>query len=60
VGKREIRPLIWFGRPLIVFLAGWFQVYDVTKFLEDHPGGEDVLLHASGSKLSFDFLSSAC
>jgi len=29
-------------------LSGWFQVYDVTKFLEDHPGGEDVLLHASG------------
>uniref|UniRef100_A0A0A8XZQ3 Cytochrome b5 heme-binding domain-containing protein n=1 Tax=Arundo donax TaxID=35708 RepID=A0A0A8XZQ3_ARUDO len=25
------------------------KVYDVTKFLEDHPGGEDVLLHASGS-----------
>jgi len=29
-------------------LSGWFQVYDVTKFMEDHPGGEDVLLHASG------------
>ncbi|GJM87729.1 hypothetical protein PR202_ga03714 [Eleusine coracana subsp. coracana] len=25
------------------------SVYDVTKFLEDHPGGEDVLLHASAS-----------
>ncbi|KAI4970603.1 cytochrome b5-like [Hordeum vulgare subsp. vulgare] len=25
------------------------KVYDVTKFLEDHPGGEDVLLHASAS-----------
>jgi hypothetical protein len=23
-------------------------LYDVTKFLEDHPGGEDVLLHVSG------------
>ncbi|CAM0881070.1 unnamed protein product [Alopecurus aequalis] len=23
------------------------KVYDVTKFLEDHPGGEDVLLHVS-------------
>ncbi|KAF3330879.1 Cytochrome B5 isoform D [Carex littledalei] len=23
------------------------KVYDVTKFLDDHPGGEDVLLHAS-------------
>ncbi|XP_078149766.1 uncharacterized protein LOC144545081 [Carex rostrata] len=25
------------------------KVYDVTKFLDDHPGGEDVLLHASAS-----------
>ena len=48
-------------------LSGWFQVYDVTKFLEDHPGGEDVLLHASGRLrlcslapcLCFSFLLSA-
>ncbi|XP_010277835.1 PREDICTED: cytochrome b5-like [Nelumbo nucifera] len=25
------------------------KVYDVTKFLEDHPGGEDVLLEASAN-----------
>ncbi|KAK1287495.1 hypothetical protein QJS10_CPB19g00770 [Acorus calamus] len=25
------------------------KVYDVTKFLEDHPGGEDVLIHASAN-----------
>jgi hypothetical protein len=24
------------------------QVYDVTKFLEHHPGGDDVLLSATG------------
>lgn len=54
--KREIWPLIRFGRLLIILLDGWFQVYDVTKFLEDHPGGEDVLLHASGSKLSLSSL----
>jgi hypothetical protein len=24
------------------------QVYDVTKFLEHHPGGDDVLISASG------------
>lgn len=24
------------------------QVYDVTKFLEDHPGGDEVLLSATG------------
>ncbi|KAF5799482.1 putative cytochrome b5-like heme/steroid binding domain, cytochrome b5, heme-binding protein [Helianthus annuus] len=23
-------------------------VYDVTKFLEDHPGGDDILLSATG------------
>lgn len=26
------------------------QVYDVTKFLEDHPGGDEVLLSATGMK----------
>jgi cytochrome b involved in lipid metabolism len=25
------------------------QVYDVTKYLDDHPGGHDVLLDASGA-----------
>ncbi|XP_063625367.1 cytochrome b5-like isoform X2 [Cydia splendana] len=25
------------------------DVYDVTKFLEEHPGGEDTLLDAAGS-----------
>ncbi|KAJ1686105.1 hypothetical protein LUZ63_017495 [Rhynchospora breviuscula] len=25
------------------------KVYDVTKFLDDHPGGEEVLLQASAS-----------
>jgi len=24
------------------------QVYNVTKFLEDHPGGDDVLLSSTG------------
>ena len=25
------------------------QVYDVTKYLDDHPGGEDVLLAVTGT-----------
>lgn len=33
---------------LLLFLIVVMQVYDVTTFLEDHPGGEDVLLDASG------------
>ena len=28
------------------------QVYDVTKFLEDHPGGDEVLLSATGTNFS--------
>ena len=27
----------------------WWQVYDVTKFLDDHPGGDEVLLSATGA-----------
>ncbi|KAF5599527.1 NADH cytb-reductase [Fusarium pseudoanthophilum] len=31
------------------------QVYDVTKYLADHPGGADVLTEASGTDASEDF-----
>ncbi|KAF8388400.1 hypothetical protein HHK36_027068 [Tetracentron sinense] len=31
------------------------QVYDVTKFLEDHPGGDEVLLQATGKDATDDF-----
>lgn len=31
------------------------QVYDVTKFLEDHPGGDDVLISATGKDATDDF-----
>lgn len=27
------------------------QVYDVSKFLEDHPGGDEVLLSSTGTSL---------
>ncbi|XP_058093638.1 cytochrome b5-like isoform X2 [Magnolia sinica] len=30
-------------------------VYDVTKFLEDHPGGDEVLLSATGKDATDDF-----
>ncbi|CAN6449289.1 unnamed protein product [Victoria cruziana] len=31
------------------------KVYDVTKFLDDHPGGGDVLLSATGKDATDDF-----
>eukprot|EP00246_Nothoceros_aenigmaticus_P012981 TRINITY_DN4245_c0_g1_i2.p1 TRINITY_DN4245_c0_g1~~TRINITY_DN4245_c0_g1_i2.p1 ORF type:complete len:140 (-),score=24.46 TRINITY_DN4245_c0_g1_i2:1075-1494(-) len=31
------------------------KVYDVTKFLEEHPGGDDVLLSATGKDATDDF-----
>ncbi|GAU28050.1 hypothetical protein TSUD_265080 [Trifolium subterraneum] len=31
------------------------KVYDVTKFLEDHPGGDDVLISSTGKDASNDF-----
>lgn len=39
----------------------WFviggKVYDVTNFLEEHPGGEEVLIEASGGDATQDFES---
>jgi cytochrome b involved in lipid metabolism len=29
-------------------------VYDVTPFMEDHPGGDEVLLSATGMLISFE------
>ncbi|CAL0306018.1 unnamed protein product [Lupinus luteus] len=31
------------------------KVYDVTKFLADHPGGDDVLLSSTGKDATDDF-----
>lgn len=30
-------------------LALSMQVYDVTKFMDDHPGGDDVLMQVAGT-----------
>ncbi|CAL5188559.1 unnamed protein product [Lathyrus oleraceus] len=31
------------------------KVYDVTRYLEDHPGGDDVILAATGRDATDDF-----
>ncbi|KAJ6949069.1 cytochrome b5 [Populus alba x Populus x berolinensis] len=31
------------------------KVYDVTKFMEDHPGGDEVLLSSTGQDATDDF-----
>eukprot|EP00494_Astrolonche_serrata_P034629 UN34898 len=36
-----------------LIIAG--KVYDVTKFLEDHPGGDDVLLSSTAKDATDDF-----
>jgi cytochrome b involved in lipid metabolism len=37
------------------WLAIHGKVYDVTKYLDDHPGGNDVLIDASGRDATEDF-----
>ncbi|EEP81632.1 cytochrome b5 [Uncinocarpus reesii 1704] len=38
-----------------VWLALHGKVYDVTKFLDEHPGGEDVILDKAGQDASAEF-----
>jgi cytochrome b involved in lipid metabolism len=39
------------ARELKCLLLNALQIYDVTKYLDDHPGGADVLLQATGTSL---------
>lgn len=42
---------IWFGLVSLICVhkPKLHQVYDVTPFMEDHPGGDEVLLAATGN-----------
>mmetsp|Transcript_29041 Transcript_29041/g.81248 ORF Transcript_29041/g.81248 Transcript_29041/m.81248 type:complete len:125 (+) Transcript_29041:93-467(+) len=31
------------------------KVYDITKFLEEHPGGDEILIEAAGKDATDDF-----
>ncbi|XP_034655895.1 cytochrome b5 [Drosophila subobscura] len=41
------------GKPCWIIIKG--NVYDVTKFLSEHPGGEDLLLEYGGKDASKAF-----
>ncbi|KAK2970926.1 hypothetical protein RJ640_021179 [Escallonia rubra] len=47
--------------PCLVYKGHVQEVYDVTKFLDDHPGGDEVLLSATVcfkfSSLNFGLLT---
>ncbi|PWA63584.1 cytochrome b5, heme-binding site-containing protein [Artemisia annua] len=51
--KGRLAPRRRLGGRLDRFLQHW--VYDVTKFLDDHPGGEEVLLSAAEKDATEDF-----
>ena len=36
------RSVLWFFNSMII------QVYDVTAYVEEHPGGDDILNNAGG------------
>ncbi|KAG6470545.1 hypothetical protein ZIOFF_071618 [Zingiber officinale] len=44
-GREELLTLLWSD----------MIVYDVTKFLEDHPGGDEILLASTGKDATDDF-----
>lgn len=38
-----------------VWVAISGKVYDISTFLSEHPGGEDILLEAAGTDVTEDF-----
>ncbi|KAG2376903.1 Cytochrome b5 isoform [Vigna angularis] len=56
-----INSLLWlYNHNVICLVAIWssngaYYVYDVTQYLDDHPGGDDVILAATGKDATEDF-----
>ncbi|XP_042431532.1 cytochrome b5-like isoform X2 [Zingiber officinale] len=40
---------------MLIFYKRHSEVYDVTPFMEDHPGGDEVLLASTGKDATNDF-----
>lgn len=73
LGQREYDLLssLCFAYILVIFFRNdmintvnvelYSQVYDVTPFMDDHPGGDEVLLAATGdSAITFSSFPFAC
>ncbi|KFB46995.1 AGAP002113-PA-like protein [Anopheles sinensis] len=43
------------NKPNDVWMIIHDKVYDVTKFLQEHPGGEEVLIEVAGKEASSEF-----
>uniref|UniRef100_A0A182KAE5 Cytochrome b5 heme-binding domain-containing protein n=1 Tax=Anopheles christyi TaxID=43041 RepID=A0A182KAE5_9DIPT len=43
------------NKPTDVWMVIHDKVYDVTKFLAEHPGGEEVLIEFAGKEATADF-----
>lgn len=51
LSKMSFMPLTSFAFLLVTcFFHLPMQVYDVTQYLDDHPGGDDVILEATGTQ----------
>jgi len=40
---------------IVVGVPGEKKVYDVSKFLDDHPGGSEIVLNKAGGDVHADF-----
>lgn len=53
-------PIVLYYQCLNKDFSSVSQVYDLSSFLDDHPGGDDVILSATGENSFFDILHVLC